>query len=118
MLPVLISEAESGKIKITDTGKYFEPLKLACETRQPRLMEIGLDAIHFLIGNGDSPCKLTTVMCNSFVEHGYLRTNPSPNTFDEDGILNTVSMESIIQCASSCSDEYDEVVQLQVSPDN
>jgi hypothetical protein len=46
----LFTEAEAGKIKITKAGKYFEPLKLACESRLPRLMEIGLDAIHFLIG--------------------------------------------------------------------
>ena len=34
-----------------DADKYFDPLQAACETRQPRLMEIALDAIHFLIGN-------------------------------------------------------------------
>ena len=35
----------------TDADKYFDPLQAACETRQPKLMEIALDAIHFLIGN-------------------------------------------------------------------
>lgn len=30
--------------------KYFLPLEAACESRYPRLMEIALDAFHFLIG--------------------------------------------------------------------
>jgi hypothetical protein len=34
-----------------DADKYFDPLQAACETRQPKIMEIALDAIHFLIGN-------------------------------------------------------------------
>jgi hypothetical protein len=55
----LISDALAEKEKAnageedaldTDADKYFEPLQLACETRQSRLMEIALDAIHFLIG--------------------------------------------------------------------
>lgn len=38
-----------------NADKYFTPLQLACESRTPKLMEVGLDAIHYLI------------------EHGYLR---------------------------------------------
>lgn len=34
-----------------DADKYFEPMEAACLTKQPRLMEIGLDALHFLIGH-------------------------------------------------------------------
>ena len=30
--------------------KYFNILEAACESKNTRLMEIGLDAIHFLIG--------------------------------------------------------------------
>ena len=30
--------------------KYFLPLEAACESRYPKLMEIALDAFHFLIG--------------------------------------------------------------------
>ena len=33
-----------------DADKYFDPLQAACESKQPRLMEVALDAIHFLIG--------------------------------------------------------------------
>ena len=56
--------------------KYFLPLEAACESRYPRLMEIALDAFHFLIG--------TTILNNFLldgignfacvcIEHGYLR---------------------------------------------
>ena len=34
----------------TDADKYFEPLRAACESKVPRIMEIALDAIHILIG--------------------------------------------------------------------
>lgn len=33
-----------------DADKYFDILQAACESKTPRLMEIGLDSIHFLIG--------------------------------------------------------------------
>jgi hypothetical protein len=33
-----------------DADKYFDPLQAACESRYPKLMEIALDAVHFLIG--------------------------------------------------------------------
>lgn len=34
----------------TDADKYFDPLQAACESHSPKLIEIALDAIHFLIG--------------------------------------------------------------------
>jgi formaldehyde-activating enzyme involved in methanogenesis len=34
-----------------DADKYFGPYQAACESRQPRLMEIALDGLHNLIGN-------------------------------------------------------------------
>lgn len=34
----------------TDADKYFDPLRAACESHTPRVMEIALDAIHILIG--------------------------------------------------------------------
>jgi hypothetical protein len=33
-----------------DADKYFDLLQSACETKQPKLMEIALDAMKFLIG--------------------------------------------------------------------
>lgn len=44
-------KANGGESQETDADQYFEPLEMACQTRQPRLMEIALDAVHFLIGN-------------------------------------------------------------------
>lgn len=44
-------EKENGfQNQDNDADKYFEPLEVACDTRHPRLMEIALDALHFLIG--------------------------------------------------------------------
>lgn len=34
----------------TDADKYFGPLRVACESHVPKIMEIALDAIHLLIG--------------------------------------------------------------------
>ena len=42
--------ANGGHSQDTDADQYFEFLELACQTRQPRLMEIALNAIHFLVG--------------------------------------------------------------------
>jgi len=42
--------ANGGESQETDADQYFEPLEMACQTRQPRLMEIALDSIHYLIG--------------------------------------------------------------------
>jgi hypothetical protein len=33
-----------------DNQKYFDPLAIACESRQSKLVQTALDAIHFLIG--------------------------------------------------------------------
>lgn len=43
--------ANGGQSTETDADQYFEPLEMACQTRQPRLMEIALNAIHYLVGN-------------------------------------------------------------------
>jgi hypothetical protein len=34
-----------------DIEAFLSPLKQCCESRYPRLMEIGLTAFHFLLGN-------------------------------------------------------------------
>lgn len=49
--------------------KYFNILEAACESKNPRLMEIGLDAIHYLIGehvncNGAPPSPLFLLCCD------------------------------------------------------
>ena len=37
-------------IKEDDASEYFVILKGGCDTRIPKLMEIALDAVHYLIG--------------------------------------------------------------------
>lgn len=49
-------KANGGHSQDTDADQYFEFLELACQTRQPRLMEIALNAIHFLVGK--SQCNV------------------------------------------------------------
>ncbi|KAJ1434054.1 hypothetical protein B484DRAFT_477107 [Ochromonadaceae sp. CCMP2298] len=91
----------------TDADQYFEPLEMACQTRQPRLMEISLDAIHFLI------------------EHGFLKgkrvvtsRRPVDASQDTEGESKPVPLmaltDLIIETVSNCSDETDDGVQLQV----
>ena len=43
--------SSSSNANDMDADKYFAPLQAACESRQPRLMEIALDGIHYLIGH-------------------------------------------------------------------
>ena len=85
-----------------DADQYFEPLDMACDTRQPRLMEIALDALHFLIGRwlfllmrcftithglvfGTVYCSYQKFNCgiscvDEITEHGYMRDHLFPKT--------------------------------------
>lgn len=71
---------------------YFYVFKAACETRQSRLIEISLDALHYLI------------------EHDYIRGR---DIIDEENQLTL--MDDLIVTVCKCEDEYDEVVQLKVT---
>lgn len=44
------SNSNNSSISESDGDKYFFPFQECCESRYPKLMEIGLDAIHYLIG--------------------------------------------------------------------
>ena len=110
-------ENNAGVSKDEDAAKYFEPLRLACESKQPRLMEISLDAIHYLIG------MLSIIVYLHFyslyLEHGYLRVQTASNVLHGESQTESEkekqsSMELLIKTVSSCADEYDEVVQLEV----
>ena len=89
----------------SNADRYFTPLQLACESRAPKLMEVGLDAIHYLI------------------EHNYLRgktsieTAPPSSTSEENPENSTVSrtlIDLLVETVSKCSDEFDDNVQLYV----
>jgi len=53
ILEALSNNQKAGRDEREDSNadKYFDPLQAACESHNPKLMEISLDAIHFLIGN-------------------------------------------------------------------
>ena len=53
MFLVILTENEKNKDTNSDSNadSYFGPFQMACETRHPRVMEIALDSLHYLIGN-------------------------------------------------------------------
>ena len=71
---------------------YFYVLRAALESRQTRLMDISLDALHYLI------------------EHDYLK---GKEVLDE--VSGMTLMDDVIETVCRCEDEYDEVIQLQVT---
>jgi brefeldin A-inhibited guanine nucleotide-exchange protein len=81
-----------------DADKYFFPFKLCCDSQYPRLMEIGLDAIHCLI------------------EYGYLKGKTVMEAATENNNENSkrTMMDLIIETVSKCSDITDDGVQLKV----
>jgi hypothetical protein len=47
---VLSKKSQAELNQDGDADKYFEILQAACESKNARLMEIALDATHYLIG--------------------------------------------------------------------
>ena len=46
-----LSDPENEKIINDDLpAAYYEPLQLACESKLPRVMEVALDAFHYMMG--------------------------------------------------------------------
>jgi hypothetical protein len=43
-------EIIAANVEGNASDRYFEPFRLACESELPRLMEIALGGIHFLLG--------------------------------------------------------------------
>ena len=54
---VLAALSENSKVEggggkgEASADKYFDPLQAACKTKYPKLIEIALEAIHYLLGN-------------------------------------------------------------------
>jgi hypothetical protein len=88
----------------TDADKYYYILAETCECRYPRLMEVALDAFHFLI------------------EHGFLKGNQTIQDIvpeqewdsEEKPKQKRILIDALIETVSKCSDEFDDGVQLQV----
>ena len=112
-----------------DADKYFGPYQAACDSRQPRLMEIALDGLHSLIGIYNTSKIYTIHTCNvisshsTITEHGYMRGKKKLTTLSATG-LNEESedkpsgrrtlMDLIIETINKCSEDFDEGVQVQV----
>jgi hypothetical protein len=99
LIEVLSSRSQEQLAEDGSADKYFNILEAACESKNTKLMEIGLDAIHFLI------------------EHGYLRGTAQLQMEageGREGERRTL-MDHVIDTVTRCSEEYDEAVHLQVS---
>lgn len=72
---------------------YLHALILACETRNTRLMEISLDAFHYLL------------------EHGQVGEAFKTQT---DQFKDKTPIGLVIETVCKCADEFDETVQVQV----
>ena len=104
MIAILAEKEANNTINNdSDADKHFSLFHMSCDSRHPRVMEIALDGIHYLI------------------EHGYLRghTPIDDNTNDGDNNVEKSSskrilMDLLTETVSKCSDEYDDGVQLQV----
>lgn len=128
-------ETLSERLKIDDekededADKYFDILQAACETKQPKLMDISLEAMKFLIGNYLFLYFLYLFISqynnnnlnNIWKDHAYLRGNkrilvPNPKP-TEDGELKSerrILMDLVIETVAKCADEFDDVVHSQV----
>jgi brefeldin A-inhibited guanine nucleotide-exchange protein len=92
--------------KDTDADKYFEPFKLACQSKTAKIMETALDTLQQLIA------------------YGYLRGNvPLASPQDEPQATAAAAngdggggllIDEIVSTICDCNDHTDESVQLQV----
>jgi hypothetical protein len=110
-----------------DADKYFGPYQAACDSRQPRLMEIALDGLHSLIGiyKIDNTYLYSHLILShpTISEHGYMRGKKKLTSSTSTG-LNEESedkpsgrrtlMDLIIETINKCSEDFDEGVQVQV----
>ena len=80
-----------AELHVSGTDRYFVPLRLACESKLPRIMEVALHCIQKLIAYGYVRGKIVQV--------GKMRKN---------------MMDIVMETICSCKDQEDEPVQLQI----
>lgn len=83
--------AGSGEMVVSGADKYFVPLRLACESKLPRIMEVALACIQKLIAYGYVKGKVVQV-----------------------GKQRMSMMDVVMETICSCKDQEDELVQLQI----
>ncbi len=76
---------------VSGTDRYFVPLKLACESKLPRLMDVALACIQKLIAYGYVRGKVVQV-----------------------GKMRRSMMDVVMETICACKDQEDELVQLQI----
>eukprot|EP00002_Diphylleia_rotans_P016528 TRINITY_DN3218_c0_g1_i3.p1 TRINITY_DN3218_c0_g1~~TRINITY_DN3218_c0_g1_i3.p1 ORF type:complete len:990 (+),score=197.12 TRINITY_DN3218_c0_g1_i3:89-3058(+) len=86
-----LTPEEAAPIITGEALKLFHPLKLACETKQPKLMQPALDSIH-------------KMMIYGYVRNGYSAAAGSSVMF----------VDKVVDTICDCYDSPDENVQLQV----
>ena len=78
------------------SSKHFVPLQIACDSKIPRLMDIAIDAIHYMM------------------EHGYFRGSWLTDSIEDDKSKPKNRFGMLINTICSCAEETDDTVQLQV----
>jgi len=90
--PDNMSHGATGEaLQVSGTDRYFVPLRLACESKLPRIMEVALHCIQKLLLYGYVDGKIVQV--------GKVKKN---------------MMDVVMETICSCKDQEDEAVQLQI----
>jgi brefeldin A-inhibited guanine nucleotide-exchange protein len=80
-----------AELVVSGTDRFFVPLKLACESKLPRLMDVALACIQKLIA------------------YGYVRGKEV-----QVGKMRRQLMDVVMETICACKDQEDELVQLQI----
>jgi len=107
----------------TDADKFFEPFKLACESKVPKIMEAALDAIQKLVAYG----YLRGTATVTFAGPGSAGLRQTGSASAGEGGLSAadaagaegeetaaILMDVVIQTICDCNDQPEDTVQLQV----
>ena len=120
----IVELQKNGLESVNDEAdKYFDLLQLSCETKQPRVIEISLEAIRFMIG-GFRMSRLFQP-AHDHIENAYLRGSkrivvavPKPNLSDDSDTRPSerrTLMDLVIETIAKCAEEYDDVVHSAVN---
>ena len=122
--PLSLSHS-SGSRPDTDADKFFEPFKLACESKVPKIMEAALDAIQKLVAYGYLRGTSTVTFAGPG-STGLRRSGSAASTTTSSSDLSGVEvgadgeetaailMDVVIQTICDCNDQPEDAVQLQV----
>jgi len=107
----------------TDADKFFEPFRLACESKVPKIMEAALDAIQKLVAYGYLRGTATVIFagtgsaglhCSGSAPAGEGGLSAAGATRAEGEETAAILMDVVIQTICDCNDQLEDTVQLQV----